>query len=287
MGLLNKVKSGITKTLDTLTVAVAHPIATTAAVVSKKSTVNDVINKHFAQSTKEQVKDIVVGTAGLAAATITAGTTTGRIAALKAAKSVVPKSTTGKIVAAVAVPAAVGAVVRQPEAVTKAVVNAPVELGKFGGDVADFAANPSISSAKQIVTESPVISTALAAGAVIAAGKTAAPVIGGLIQKEAVEEQTKALEKAIETPLPTQSPSLTNTGTTTAPAVAPQTPLTPQTKPLIATAGSSTSTRKKRRSKRPSSPSVRQSVNIVVSNRASSTGIRSTKRLINKEVLPL
>ncbi len=61
--------------------------------------------------------------------------------------------------------------------------------------MASFVANPSLETAKEIIKESPVISAGV--GLVVGGGavKVVAPVVGGYLQSEAIQEQTKAIEK--------------------------------------------------------------------------------------------
>lgn len=274
MGLLSSIGKGIAKGLDVLTVSLAHPIQTATAVVSKKSTVQDVVTAHFSQPLKEQVKDIVLGTAGIASTVIggaaiggaaKAGTLAPKVAT--AAKALIPATAKGKVVAAVAAPIVVGAVAKEPVKSVTAAIKAPSELAKFGGDVASFAADPSISTAKQIVTESPLISAA--AGLIVAGGvgKVAAPVVGGLLQREAIQEQTEALTGGGITVTDRSGEFKILPADTTAPV----TPVTPQTQAV------STTTPKKRRkaAKKQVMPSVNQRVNVIVSNKSSSVGMKN------------
>lgn len=295
MGLLSNivstVKSGAAKVLDTLTIAFAHPIQTATAIVSKKSTLEDVKTAHFSQSLPEQIKDTVLGTAGIAttivgAAAVTTAAKAGVLAssAVAAAKNLIPSTTKGKVIAAVATPIAVGAIVKEPVSSVKTIVSAPGELAQFGGDVATFVKEPSVENAKQIVKESPVISGVLGGVGVAALSKGLAPAVGAYLQKEAAEEQTEAIKEQTqvikETAIMGGSGPKTPIAATT--PVAPQTPITPETKPLIATAGSRVSTSKRKTTKKTPSQTIRQSVNVLVSNRSNSVGM---KRYINRRVL--
>jgi len=82
--------------------------------------------------------------------------------AVKAAKAVIPTTTKGKIVAAVATPIVVGAVTSQPLGTAKTIAKAPGELAKFGAGIADLAANPSAETAKNLITESPLLTAGAA-----------------------------------------------------------------------------------------------------------------------------
>jgi hypothetical protein len=282
----NPVGKAIAKTLDVTTVALAHPIQTATAVVSKKSTVNDVITAHFAQSQKEQIKDIVLGTAGIAASVVggaaiggaaKAGTLAPKVATV--AKALIPTTVKGKVIAAVAAPVVVGAVAKEPVKSFQTAVKAPGELAQFGGDVATFAADPSLTSAKQIIKESPLISAA--AGLLVAGGaiKTIAPAIATTRQTEAIQEQTEAIRGGVYTTQPVQlvqTPSVAKV--IEADGRTPMQPVTPQTQK----ASSGTAKKTKRRAKKAVIPSVNQRVNVIVSNRSTSIGM---KNYLKREVL--
>lgn len=283
MGLLSSIGKGIAKVLDVTTVALAHPIQTATAVVSKKSTVQDVVTAHFAQPLKEQIKDIVVGTAGIAA-TVVGGAAIGTAAkagtllpaAGAAAKSLIPSTAKGKVVAAVAAPIVVGAVAKEPVKSVKAAISAPSELAQFGGDVATFAANPSVATAKEIIKESPVISAAVGAAVVGGAALKILPAVATARQTEAIQEQTKAIEQATGgITVIDKSGEFKSLPAAENNAPIPQTPQTQKV--------SSTTVKKRaRRAKKAVVPSVNQRVNVIVANRNTSTGM---KNYLKREVL--
>lgn len=281
MGLLSSIGKGIAKGLDVLTVSLAHPVQTATAVVSKKSTVQDVVTSHFAQPLKEQIKDIVLGTAGIAA-TVVGGAAIGGAAkagtlapkVVSVAKALIPATAKGKVIAAVAAPVVIGAVAKEPVKSVTAAIKAPSQLAQFGGDVASFAADPSLSSAKQIVTESPLISAA--AGLIVAGGigKVAAPIISGALTREAIQEQTEALTGG-------GINVIDRSGEFKAMPVAENNAPVPQT-PQTQKISSTTAKRKTRRAKKAVIPSVNQRVNVIVSNRSNSVGM---KNYLKREVL--
>lgn len=201
MGLLSNIGSGITQALNTLTVGFVHPIKTAEAIISKDKTIQGVIEEHFAQPLPTQISQTLLSTAGYATALIGGGAIataakagTIKTAVVQGAKSLIPTTTKGKVVAAVAAPVVVGAISKQPVASLKFVAKAPGELSQFGGDVATFATNPSLESAKQIIKESPVISAGAGLLLVGGAAKAIIPAIATTRQTEAIQEQTKAIK---------------------------------------------------------------------------------------------
>jgi len=281
MGLLSSIGKGIAKALDVTTVALAHPIQTATAVVSKKSTVQDVITAHFAQPLKEQIKDVVLGTAGIAA-TVVGGAAIGGAAkagtlapkVVSVAKALIPATAKGKVIAAVAAPVVIGAIAKEPVKSITTAIKAPGELAQFGGDIATFAADPSLSSAKQIITESPLLSAGAGLLAVGGIAKVAAPIVSGALTRGAIQEQTEALTQGGVSVIDRSGEfKVLPVAENNAPI-----PQTPQTQKV-----SSTTTRKRtRRAKKLVVPSVNQRVNVIVANRNTSTGM---KNYLKREVL--
>ena len=175
------------------------------------------------------------------------------------------------MVAAVATPVVVGAIIKEPTAVAKAVAKAPSELAQFGGDVATFASNPSLETAKEVIKESPLISAAVGAIAVGGAAKAILPAIATSRQTEAIQEQTEAIKAAIPT-TPIYSGDQGFKITEIKPAQ-------PQTIAQTKTVSSDTVKKPRKRStiKKREPTSINQRVNVIVSNRSSSIGIRNTK----------
>jgi len=207
-----------------------------------------------------------------------------RAAASKVLTSVIPTTTKGKIIAAVATPVIVGAVTREPEKTLSTAINAPKELSQFGGDVATFAASPSIDTARAVITESPIISSAVAVAAAGAVGSVVAPVVGGYLQRETIQEQTKTLEKAISTAQPIPESGIIK--------VPPQSEQLQKEQPLgdggsaplpETTIINAPKKRYKRRQKQ-KTPSVRQSVKININNRPVGLKIEN-KRYLNELII--
>jgi hypothetical protein len=200
------------------------------------------------------------------------------VVAKTAAKALIPSTAKGKVIAAVAAPVVIGAISKEPVKVAKAAISAPSELAQFGGDVATFAANPSVENAKQIVKESPIISTVT--GLLVAGGavKTIAPAIATIKQTEAIKEQTEAIKGATDT---IQAPSGI-TVTDLSKTQTPLTPITPQTAPMSSVDVAKT---RRKRARKAKLPSVNQNVRVNVINSSKSVGISQTKKYLNKSIL--
>lgn len=281
--LVSKVKTSVVgKALDTLSAAFIKPVETVKAIISPTKTVADVVKQVEKQSLTKNITSTVLNTATAAAAVvgvgaISAASKAGTLAtsAASVAKSLIPSTAKGKVIAAVAAPVIVGAIAKEPVKAIKAAVSAPTELAKFGGDVATFAANPSIETAKQVIKESPVISAIVGTAAIGTAIATVAPAVSAYLQREVVKEQTEVLKEAI-TAIPQSSSGVVYAADVQ--PISPSVPITPETKAI--TSGSAI--KKRRKAKVKEKPlNVSQRVNVIVSNQ----NILRNKRYLNKELL--
>lgn len=276
---ISKVKSVGAKVLDVVSTAYAHPIKTVVAAVSPSKTIKEEVIKFRSQPVEEQQRGIIKAAAGYSATLLTAGAISIKGAASAAGAVItrlIPSTTKGKVIAVVAAPIAVGAVIREPAKAAKTIIKAPSELAQFGGDVASFAANPSLETAKDIITESPLISSGVAAGAAIALGKGLIPAIATYRQTEAIQEQTEAIQQATSNISTGQGQVLTTNGKT-GEKTAAFTPLTPATQEVKAI----TTKGYKRRKTLTKPNNINQKVNILIANR----GNTSTKNYIKREAL--
>lgn len=203
---------------------------------------------------------------------------TGALAAAKTVASSVGKSfaaapLTTKAAVVVATPIVASAVIQSPK-LQSAIVKAPSSLANFGTNVGKLAENPSIAGVKELVKENPILTTAVAAGAIAAIGGgigLAANTLATFTNTSATKQNT----------LGTGEPTLANTQPTgvqmpTADLV-PSKSLapTPQTAPtanLVAQPqkSSSVATRKKRKSKRVSRPTGNNITKVlnIITNRS-------------------
>lgn len=269
MGILSSIGKVVKKGLDANLAFFSAPITTVTKGVGAG------LAKTAQMGAVERTAKIVGTAATLATATLGVGTAAGRAAIA----AVTPATTKGKITAAVATPILVGGLVSQPKESAQAIIKAPTELAKFGGDIASFAADPSVSTAKDLITESPILTAAsglLIGGAVV---KATAPIVGGLITKSAIED---AAEKPVKVEVaqpqyiaPVSAPAASS-------ANAPSAPVTPQ---LVSVAKTPSKKRRKARTKA-KSPSVSQRVNVIVSNRAQGgRGITVNNKYLKEAIL--
>lgn len=270
--------------LNTLSVTLAHPIEVAKAAINPNVKVSTLANEFAQKSPTQASKEIILGTVGIAT-TILGGAALGTAAKAgtlaTAAKTLIPATAKGKVIAAVAAPVVIGAVVQEPAAAAKAIANTPSALANVGGNIAKVAANPTLENVKELVTENPVI---LAGAAIIGTGvaaKTILPAIAVSRQTAAIEEQTKAIQDTTYSTQPVQLVQV--------PAVSkaieadtrtPTQPVTPATHTPTAT----TKAKKKRKAQKSQIPSISQRVNVIVSNKSNSVGM---KNYLKREVLAL
>jgi hypothetical protein len=281
MGLLktigSKLAKGAKNVLDTNLALFSAPKTTLTKGLSAG------IKETQSKTGVQNLKSTLVTTAVASATVLTAGTSAGRTAVASVAKAITPTSLKGKVIGALAVPVIAGAVINRPKESIKTVAKAPFELAKFGSDVSSFATNPTIANAKQIVSESPVISSAVALTGAVAVAKVGGNVISGILQKEAVQDQTKAIEAQTEVIKSQGSPSLTIPTTQTQPSLSGvSAPQVAQTAPLIASTSGTSSKKRYKARKQTKIPSVNQRVNVIVSSRANGL---TNKNYIKREVL--
>lgn len=247
MGLLSKiVKSPFGTIMNTVSTAFTHPIKVAEAILSPNITVKEVVAAHTSQTIKQQTTETILSTIGYATAiTGISSIATKGIAAL------IPSTIKGKVAAAVATPIVVGSVISSPSVLTKAAA-APVELAKFGGDVGTFISDPSVSTFVDVIKESPIISAGIAAVGLGSLGAVTAGVVGGVLNRNAIETQTENIVGAINEKK--ESGTISMGGGS-------QNPILPQTTKITAS-----KTRSKRRTAKKIQP-VRQSVTVNVNNK--------------------
>lgn len=271
-----KVGQAIAKPLDVLSGIVTNPVTaltkgTSAATATfKAASVTENVSKTILNV---GTAALIVTGVGAAATAAKAGTLTPAIAT--AAKSLIPATVKGKVVAAIAAPIVVGAVSKKPVETAKALIKAPSELGKFGADVATFAATPSIETGKQLITESPIIAAGIGLALGGATALKVAPAIASARQVSAIQEQTEALREFSIQPKTTQPLKAIRIEEITdeKPATSAPTPVTPATQQITKTA----TTRRKRAKKKPIITAMSQKVNVLVSN-------IGNKRYLNKVI---
>jgi len=274
-----------TPALNTLSAVYTHPIKTISAIVSPTKTVaKDVVAPYVAQPTAKRITETLTTAAGYATAVIGVGAVAGAAKAgtlASSAAKLIPATTKGKVAAAVAAPIAIGIVANQPIKSLEAVTGAPSALANFGGNVANVAADPSIAGILKTVKENPFIVGTLAAGGTIIGLKTIIPAISSARTTAAIKEQTEVIKEAAASEKTAVMPTEKDTG------LLPEKTLpTSEEKPLMQETTTITTGRKRhRRATIKEKPSVRQSIKILVQNRATSTGMRinrTSERYINE-----
>jgi len=264
MGIFGSLSKLVEKGLDKVEKVVSTVYNATLAKVPGVSQVKTFVEKN----PEVAVGGLAISQTGLAASTLVKG-------AVAAAPSLVPKTLVGKAVAV----AGVGAVIKEPTATIGAVTKLPSNIANFGGNVAQFAADPSVANAAQIVKENPILSAAAGAAVVGTAVVAVAPAVSNILQREEMKKQTDIFEKQLEVAEKSLTPSVaTGQIIKESSPIASTSPVTPQTQTLSST----TTKKRKRRTKKAVMPSINQVVNVAVNN---SNQNRTTKKYLNREVL--
>lgn len=244
--------------MNTVSAVFSNPIKSATALVSKKSTIKQVTKEHFAKPLSAQITKTVLATAGYASALYAGGAiATKGVGAV--AKTLIPATLKGKVIAGVVAPIAVGAVIQSPDLIGKG-LSAPEQLAEFGGDLSGVIADPSVASLVELVKGSPVISTAIGVGVLGTAGMVGAKIVSDI-------QTRKAIKGIGDLPVGVAGGIAQN-------------PILPETVSV-----SPTKTASKRRRATKKQP-IRQSVRVNIINRPTNTGARITnKRYLNNELL--
>jgi len=100
-------------------------------------------------------------------------------------------STTGKVATVVAAPIAVSAIISNPKIATS-VAKTPSGLANLGGNIAEFAENPSLEGAKGVFLENPVLASGALLGAGLAVGSGVTGLVATGLNTRAIRENTQA-----------------------------------------------------------------------------------------------
>jgi len=122
--------------------------------------------------------------AGLAVAAVPAAAAVS--VAKSAGSSIAKTAAANPIKTAIAVPIAIGVLSSDPTAPIKATG----QLAQFGSDIGSFTKDPSLESGKEIISNSPLISTALATAGLVTVGKGVLPAIASIENTRAIRENT-------------------------------------------------------------------------------------------------
>jgi len=269
------VVKAIAPVMNVATVSFVHPIQTVQAIISPTKTVAQVVEKHFEQPLSSQLIETTVSTLGYG---LVAGGTAAVVAkgVAASAAALIPTTLKGAAVAAVAYPTAIGVTIAAPSILGK-VLGAPQELALFAGDAATLLTEkPTLEGAKSFLEQHPYLTAATALAALTAAGFGALK-LSGLI---ASFYQTKAAKKFLDEDIPKEKDIPIKTEET----IAPTAPITPKTERVVTTAAK-TSGKKRKSSIKAPTQNISQRVNVIVANKANSTGIRQTHKYLNRELL--
>lgn len=138
---------------------------------------------------------------GGAAAGIASAQAIGSYGVANVAKSLIPSTIKGKAALGATSLVASGFVLNNPQQAAKTIVSTPTGLVNVGANIGQFTQNPSLSSGKKIISENPVLSTGLIAGAVVAGGlgvAGAANAFSNYSNTQALQENTKAVAQPVQ-----------------------------------------------------------------------------------------
>ena len=283
MGILSNIGKAITgaaaKTLDFVSAVVRNPVAAIsnpakATATSAQIRADTASGKMtLGQNIKVSVVPTVVNTAA-AAALVVGGAAIAAKGVGTVAKALIPTTTTGKIVAGVAAPIVLGAVVQNPLGAASAVANTPSALANFGANASNLIANPTVDNAKNLVKENPAITGLLAAGAAVAIGGGALAAVSSLANTQATKANTAAIQGGVLGNNDNLPAAATNNAAAGVIPTNTGNPITPATTVISSSSGNSTKKRKRSKSK-PTITNISQRVNVQVSNN------QATKKYLN------
>lgn len=171
-----------------------------------------------------------------------------------------------KVAVAATVPIATSALLSSKK-LRSAAINLPSTQAELGADIGYFAENPSLENLENIFKDNPVASSVAGAAVLGAVGLGAAGLISTISNTQAIKSNTKATKKAIEA-FNIQSPLMSSSGTLPAETmlenseIAQAQPITPSTQVLGTSAGSLSTSRKRRKQHYKQSASQIMRVNI-------------------------
>jgi len=198
MGLLSKLKSGVIKTLDTLSGIVTNPVTAVTQGV-KASTA-----AYTSATTSQNVLKTVYNT-GAAAAVVAGGAVVASGGGAALASKLIPTSTVGKVTAGLVAPVAASYALAKPTQTLKTVAETPTNLANFGANVGNFAANPTLQGGGKIFKENPYLAGGTSAAVALLGAKLAGGVanaVSNYQNTEALQENTQKskMNSNIETP---------------------------------------------------------------------------------------
>jgi len=124
---------------------------------------------------------------------------------LSTAKSLIPSTFGGKLLAAATIPTAYGFITADPKSAAGLALKAPAEFAQLGGDLQTLGADPSLENLQSLIKNSPVILGAGAVVATILGAKTLLPAVTGLKQAEALQDISENLKQPLPPMLPSEA----------------------------------------------------------------------------------
>jgi len=262
MGLLSSIKSAAKKVLNVVS---KLPVPQTAIGIVKG------IKKD--PSGKENIKTAMKGAAITAA--VAGGLAYPAVVVGAAKLAYKHPLITGAL--ATAVPIGAGYAVKNPVKTVKKAAEVPSSFAQYTGNLFELGQDPSVSKLLTTVKENPLWS-AVSAGIPLLGLGAGVPLA---INMATDKDKKKVIKETLPEPVTDNLP-LTGTGEGKTPSPSPV-PVTPVTKTVEAKQGG-TKRRVRGKSKR-GEPVINQKVNVIVSNRSSSVGIKSSRKYLNREVL--
>lgn len=213
MGLLSSITKSVYKVLDPVLTVIAKPVESVKAIIDPNKTLKEVETEFFSQSKIKQATQFATNVALVGGGALIGAS--GKAATV--AKALIPTTTKGKVIAAVAAPIVAGAVIKEPAQAISAPSKVAGELAQFGSDVSGLIAEPSIEKAKETILESPLI---IGAGVAAAAAPLVVAGVKGAIIGESIGDVEEAIRESKPTivatpqfdtaPIPTTLPSSSN-----------------------------------------------------------------------------
>jgi hypothetical protein len=196
----------------------------------------------FGSESKVKAGAIILGSAAAAiAAPAVLGSAAVKQATVAAVKNVGTKFAAAKLTTQAAVVGgtllATGALIREPAAVSKVVAKTPGKILDLGGDIAQFAVDPSIEKAKEFVIEHPVATAGTGVALLGAVGVGVAGVLSTIATRQntaAVLEGTKTANQLLTTDIIPKSKGAADTVLTSTLSDQPLTTIYPEGKGISA-----------------------------------------------------
>jgi hypothetical protein len=189
MSLFSSIGSALTKATDFL--GITTKAQTGSPITSNSPTYGaSVLNPSFVKTATQAAGAALLGTPAVASKLLSiAGSTA--VSAGNLAKNVFTSLTPIKQVAVIAATPVVGLTVAKSSNLQKAILNTPAAVNKLTSDVASFADNPSLQTAKDIYEGNPFIVTAAGVAGAIALGSG----VSNLMSNWATNKNTKAMNE--------------------------------------------------------------------------------------------